>query len=60
VVFFTYAATVESFWIYGISSSGNFASRVYYIMVVINLICNLVFALAMLWIPKRQRFILQS
>jgi hypothetical protein len=60
VCFFSYAIIVEIFWLYGINSNSIFEGRLQDILEVINLITNLTFALAILWIPRKQKFILPS
>ena len=59
IVFFTYRIVVEVFWVYGLQSSGSFANKVYNILSIINLLCNLIYALAILWMQKKQAFTLQ-
>jgi hypothetical protein len=59
IVFFTYRIVIEVFWLYGLDASRSFRSNVYNILVWINLFCNLIYALAILWIRKRQEFTLQ-
>lgn len=56
--YFTYKVLIEAFWIYGLESSENFRILVYDILAYINLITNLTYALAVLWIPKKQPSIL--
>lgn len=58
VIYYTYKVFVEIFWLYGLNSSKNFRIRVYDILAYINLLSNLIYALAILWIPKRQKFTL--
>jgi hypothetical protein len=60
VSYYTYASIVEAFWVYGLSESYEFTLRVQDILLYINLFANLVYAIAVLWIPTRPRFILQS
>jgi len=60
VVFFTYAILVEAFWIYGIiKPSGSFTNNVYAIVAWINLLCNLIYAVAILWMRKKREFTVQ-
>ena len=59
IVFFTYRIVVEVFWVYGLAASLTFASKVYDILSIINLLCNLIYALAILWMQKKQAFTLQ-
>ena len=54
IIYFTNLALVEIFYIYGLTQqSVNFANKVYSIFQVINLITNLIYALAILWIPRK-------
>lgn len=58
--YFTYSVLLEAFWVYGLSESYVFADRIYAILVFVNLFANLIYALAILWIPTRPTFILPS
>ena len=59
-IFFTYMILVESFWIYGFTQrKSSFANNVYSILSWINLFCNLIYAVAILWMRKKQDFTLQ-
>lgn len=58
VIFFTYRIITEVFWLYGLNSSSGFRVNVYTIMLWINLVTNLIYALAVLWMQKRQAFTL--
>jgi len=60
ITYYTYKVIVEAFWIYGLSSSLNFQMVVYNILIYINAIVNFIYALAALWMPKRQAFTLPS
>jgi hypothetical protein len=63
VFYFTYKILIEAFYTYGLTSSKEnleFAKNVYRIHDWINLFSNLVYAFAILWIQKRQRFLLPS
>ncbi len=60
IIFFTYAVLVEAFWIFGLSKSRLFRLRVFEIMSYINLVTNLIFAFAFLWIPMKPQYILRS
>lgn len=53
ILFFTYKLLVQSFWLYGLKSSKNFLLTVYPIMVYINLVSNLIYAIAVLWMPRK-------
>ena len=56
ILFFTYRILVESFYLQDAQSSSSFLSNVFSILALINLIVNLLFAMAALWIPVRQKF----
>ena len=60
ISFFIYKILVESFWLYGLYNSTQFRNQVYTILVYLNLLVNLVFALVTLWIPRKQEYILLS
>ena len=60
VFFYSYKIMVETFYLFELDLSMAFYSYLYNILVCMNLFVNLVFALAALWIPTRQRFTLQS
>jgi hypothetical protein len=58
VIFYTYTATIAIFSLFELNFSVIFYSRVYRVLQVVNIFINLVYALAILWAPRRQRFIL--
>jgi len=60
VIFFTYKAMVEIFWVWGLNGSVPFRLKVYRIMTFINLAVNLIYALAILWIPRKREYTLLS
>ena len=60
IIYFTYAILVEAFWVYGLNKSKGFRIQIYEILAYINLFTNLVFALATLWIPLKQEYIMRS
>ena len=60
VIYFTFKVLIEAFWLSGLNKSAVFRSRVYDILIYINLFCNLIYALAALWMPPKQRFSLPS
>ncbi|HEX2535497.1 MAG TPA: hypothetical protein VHK69_17255 [Chitinophagaceae bacterium] len=59
IIFFTYRVLVEAFYVYGLNGSSSFSARVYDILSIINVLCNLIYALAVLWMQKKQVFTLQ-
>lgn len=56
VVYFTYGTLTEIFYIYGLSSNKEFNISVFHIMRFVNAFTNLLFALAILWMPRKQEF----
>jgi hypothetical protein len=55
-VYFTYSVLVEAFWIFGINHSSVFRNNIYGILSYINLFVNLLFTLAIVWMPTRLVF----
>jgi len=60
IIFYTYGILVNSFYVFKLPQSDTFMANIYYILVFVNLFVNLLYALATLWIPTRQRFTLLS
>ncbi len=56
VLFYTYRILVECFFAPGMSMSDIFFGNVFIILSLVNFIVNLLFALAVLWIPEKQKF----
>jgi ABC-type taurine transport system ATPase subunit len=54
IAYFSFKVLINTFWLYGLSKSKAFLLQMAYIMVYINLFTNLIYAFAVLWIPKRQ------
>lgn len=59
ILFFTYGIIDRMFRLYGLKESKTFRQNVQAILMIINLLCNLVYALAVLWMRKRQAFTMQ-
>jgi hypothetical protein len=59
IIIFTYTVLVETFWAYGLRMSGAFRVKLQNIFVFINLLCNIIYTLAIVWMPKRQAFTLR-
>jgi hypothetical protein len=59
MIFHTYKIMVESFYVMKLNESNEFLSNIFIILVLVNLFVNLLYALATLWIPTRQRFTMQ-
>ncbi len=60
IIFYTIKILVEAFWLYGVSLSPQFQGNIYYIMVYVNILKNLLFTLAILWMPRKQIFTMPS
>ncbi len=60
IIYFTYKILIEAFWLYGLRSSRDFRINVYLLLTWINLVVNLIYAVALLWIPKKPQHITLS
>lgn len=60
IIYYTYKVITGIFWLYGLHLSENFIMDITAILIYINLISNLVFAFAILWMPGKHRFSLPS
>lgn len=56
MIFFTYKILVEIFWLQGFNSSHYFLNNIYAIMAWVNLVANIIYAIAVLWMPGKQPF----
>lgn len=56
IIFYTYRIMVESFYLMNLTQSNRFLENIFSILVFVNVFVNLLFALAILWIPTRQKF----
>ena len=59
IIYYTYRIIIDVFWLYGFDYWPAFTSKLFRTHVFINLFCNLIYALAILWIQKKQAFSLQ-
>jgi len=59
LIYYIYKVIVGIFRLYGLSGSESFKHHLDLFMPYINLFANLIFALAVLWMPKKHRFSLQ-
>ena len=57
IISFTYQVLIEAFWTYGVSDI--YRTKLQNIFVFVNLLCNIIYTLAIIWMPKRQAFSLQ-
>ncbi len=60
LAFFTLSVLVHSFWLYGLAKSNSFALSIRRIMIFVNLFSNLIFTVALLWIPRKLPSLLPS
>jgi len=60
VIYFTYCAIIYTFWLYGLSKTDEFRILILKILAYINLFCNLIYAIALIWIPRHRPSILLS
>jgi hypothetical protein len=61
LIFYTNRILVETFFLLDMAQTNSkFLSHVFYILEYVNVFVNLLFALATIWIPTRQRFSLPS
>ena len=58
ILYFTVTVLVYSFYLYGLGINQPFLLRVYAITIYVNLLTNLIYALAVLWMPKKIPFLL--
>ena len=59
VSYYTLKLIIESFLLYGIHYSNLVLNNIYNILIYVNLIINLIYALALLWIPRKQLSLLK-
>jgi hypothetical protein len=59
LIFFTYKTVTEAFTLFGLSESMEFGINVFIIQCFINLFCNLIYAIAITWMNKKDAFTLQ-
>lgn len=56
VIYFTLNVIVGLFWLYSLHLSLAFQTAFVNIITSVNCVCNLIYALAVLWMPSKQRF----
>ena len=57
LIFFTFKILTDAFWSYGIKVSDTFNNNLYIVFIWINFIVNILFGIAILWIPPKPRFL---
>lgn len=58
IVYFTFSAIIGVFWLYGVGGTSEFRRATVLILIYINVFCNLIYALAVLWMPAKTSFTL--
>jgi hypothetical protein len=58
IIFFSYRMVFEVFYLFELQFSTAFYNNLFDVLIIINLVCNLIYALAIAWIPTKQRFTL--
>lgn len=56
IIYYVNRVIVGMFWLYGLNSSRSFLIDITSILIYINLLSNLLYALAVLWMPTRHRY----
>lgn len=56
IIYFSYKATTEVFYFIQLKATAQFYINITVIMVFVNCFVNLLFAWAVLWIPKKQKY----
>jgi len=57
IIFFTFNILIEVFWWYALDKSKQFRVSIFYVFTYINLFVNLLYTVAILWIPRKKAFI---
>jgi len=60
IIYYTFSVLSEAFWVYGLNESKDFRLNVSNISVFTNLLANLLYTFAIIWMPNKQRFSLPS
>ncbi len=58
VLYFTFQVLIYAFWIYGVEAQRDFLLKLFSIMIYINLLTNLIYSLAISWMPRKLEFTL--
>lgn len=58
VIYYSYKATIEVFYLLKLNFSNSFYDNIFFFLSLINILINLIFALAVLWIPRKQKYML--
>lgn len=60
LVYYSYRTFIHIFNLFSVNLPAAFYANLWLILSLINLVTNLIYTIAILWIPKRQEFILRS
>ena len=60
IIYFTYKIIVQAFAIYGFSKQSAFLLNIYIIMYYINFTVNIIYTFAVIWMPRKIKYSLQS
>ena len=56
IIYFTFKILVGIFWLWGLNTNDTFVSNMIWILVYLNVFTNLIYALAVSWMPRRLQF----
>jgi hypothetical protein len=59
IIYYTFCVLTESFWMFGVQRSRSFRLSINALLNYINLFTNLLYLIAILWMPTRHRFTLR-
>lgn len=60
IIYYSMSILSEVFWIYGLTQNVAFSNNVYAITIITNFISIILYTLAIIWMPIKQRFSLPS
>ena len=60
IFYFSFSLLTETFWLAGLGQSSSFRISIQSMLTYVNLIVNLLFILAIIWIPMKRQYILRS
>lgn len=60
LLYYPFSVLSEAFWLYGLGQPAGFSIRIHWIAVLTNFMAILLYILAILWMPNRQKFTLPS
>ena len=57
ILYFFLTILIQSIWHFGLHLNAGFRNNIFYIMVGTNVFINLLYAIAILWIPRKPKYI---